>query len=406
MNLRTLVWRELFERRSQLVTGFMAVLLGITVIVAVKNITFFSEKAVARQLDTLGANILILPKSVSLQDYYSADLHNDEFPEEYVTRLVMSDIQGLDNLSPKLSVPVEVRGRSFTLTGILPKNEFQAKAAWAGAGIFSRPIGCGVVTDAGGEGDRPAKETLVRKRVIETLEADEVLVGADVAVSLAIKEGDTVDLLGYTFEVIATLPQTGTIDDSRIFAHLHTVQDLAGKGSVVNAIEVVGCCSEIFGGLVEKINRLLPEAKVVTITQVVNTQIRTNRMMSRLSLLFLAIIVLVGVASIANYMYANVFERRREIGTLMALGATSSMVLRMFLLKALLLGLAGGVVGYILGTILSITLGPRIAGVPVLPMPALALWAMAVSTAIALVASYFPARRAAGLDPCVSLQEV
>jgi putative ABC transport system permease protein len=406
MRLRTLVWRELFERKNQLLTGFLAVLLGITVIVAIKNITFFSEKAVARQLDTLGANVLILPKSVSLQDYYSSDLHSEEFPEEYVTRLVMSDIQGLDNLSPKLSVPVEVQDRSLTLTGILPKNEFQAKAAWAGVGIFSRPMGCGVVADAAGAADEPPRETLVRKRVIETLEADEVLVGADVASALLIKEGDTVNLLGNSFNVIATLPQTGTIDDSRIFAHLHTVQDLAGKGPVVNAIEVVGCCNEIFGGLVEKINRLLPEAKVVTITQVVDTQIRTNRMMSRLSLLFLVIIVLVGAASIANYMFANVFERRREIGTLMAMGASSSTVLRMFLLKALLLGLAGGVVGYGSGTILSVTLGPRIAGVAVLPMPVLALWAIGVSTGIALAASYFPARRAAGLDPCASLQEV
>jgi len=406
MKLRTLVWRELFERKNQLLTGFLAVLLGVTVIVAIKNITFFSEKAVARQLDTLGANILILPKSVSLQDYYSSDLHNEEIPEEYVTKLVMSDIQGLDNLSPKLSIPVKVRDRDFTLTGILPKNEFQAKTAWAGAGIFSRPMGCGVITDSPGAAEEPPRETLVRKRVIETLESDEVLVGADVAAALSIKEGDTIDLLGSKFKVIAALPQTGTIDDSRIFAHLHTVQDLAGKGPVVNAIEVVGCCYEIFGGLVEKINRLLPEAKVVTITQVVDTQIRTNRMMSRISLLFLVIIVLVGVASIANYMFANVFERRREIGTLMALGATSSVVLRLFLLKALLLGLAGGIVGFVLGTILSVTLGPRIAGVPVLPMPVLALWAVGVSTAIALAASYFPARRAAGLDPCVSLQEV
>ncbi|MGD8628233.1 MAG: ABC transporter permease [bacterium] len=406
MKLRTLVWRELFERKNQLLTGFLAVLLGVTVIVAIKNITFFSEKAVARQLDTLGANVLILPKSVSLQDYYSSDLHSEELPEEYVTRLVMSDIQGLDNLSPKLSVPVEIRDRSFTLTGILPKNEFQAKAAWAGAGIFSRPVGCGVTTDAPGAGAEAPRETLVRKRVIETLESDEVLVGAEVADALSIKEGDALDLLGSKFRVIAALPQTGTIDDSRIFAHLHKVQDLAGKGPVVNAIEVVGCCHEISAGLVEKINRLLPEAKVITITQVVDTQIRTNRMMSRISLLFLVIIVLVGLASIANYMFANVFERRREIGTLMALGATSSIVLRLFLLKALLLGSAGGFVGFVLGTILSVTLGPGIAGVPVLPMPVLALWAVGVSTAIALAASYFPARRAAGLDPCVSLQEV
>ena len=113
------------------------------------------------------------------------------------------------------------------------------------------------------------------------------------------------------------------MDDSRTFAHLHTVQELAGKGPVLNAIEIVGCCSAISQGLVQKINRLLPEAKVVTITQIVDTQIKTNQMMGRLSMLFLVIIVVVGGASIANYMFANVFERRREIGTLMAMGARS-----------------------------------------------------------------------------------
>lgn len=420
MQLRTLVWREFFERKNQLVTGFLAVLLGITVIVSIKNITFYSQKAVARELDALGANILILPKSATLQDYYSADLQDEEFPEDYVTRLVLSDIQGLDNLSPKLSVPVELAGRSFTLTGILPKNEFQAKAAWIGAGIFARPQGCGTVGDAatGGaagasEGDSPstasgpsARETLVRRTVIDDLDSTEALVGADVAVSLGITEGGRIDLLGKTFTVTAVLPATGTVDDARIFAHLHTVQQMAGKGSVIHAIEVVGCCNQISRGLVQKINRLLPEAKVVTITQIVDTQIKTNRMMSRLSVIFLGIIVLVGGASIANYMYANVFERRREIGTLMALGATSSFVLRAFLVKALILGLAGGVAGFVLGTVLSVILGPQIAGVPVLPRLVLLAWAVAISTAIALGASYFPARRASRLDPFATFQEV
>jgi putative ABC transport system permease protein len=407
MHLRKLVWREMFERKNQLATSFLAILLGIAVVVSIKNITFYSEKAVAAQLDALGANVLVLPKSVSLQDYYSADMQNDEFPEEYVQRLALSDLQGLDNLSPKLSVPVKLNARGFTLTGILPKSEFQAKAMWSGAGIFSRPAeGCGTVADLPGAFRPEAKETLVRQRVIEDLGESEVLIGADVAAILGTKEGSRLDLLGRTFTVTAVLPQTGTVDDSRIFAHLHTVQELAGKGPVINAIEIVGCCKEISAGLVQKINKLLPDAKVVTVTQVVDTQVKTNGMMSRLSLIFLAIIVLVGGASIANYMYANVFERRREIGTLMALGAGSSVILKMFLLKALLLGLAGGVCGYILGTVLAVALGPRLAGVPVLPMPVLVLWAIGISVAIALAASFFPARRAARLDPCTTLQEV
>ncbi|MCA9431189.1 MAG: ABC transporter permease, partial [Candidatus Omnitrophica bacterium] len=247
---------------------------------------------------------------------------------------------------------------------------------------------------------------LVRTRVIEDLAPDEVLVGSDVAGMVGLEEGGSLEILGRTFRITATLPQTGTIDDSRIFAHLHTVQEMAGKGAVVNAIEVIGCCHEIAGGLIEKLNKLLPDAKVVTITQIIDTQIKTNQMMGNLSLIFLAIIVMVGGASIANYMYANVYERRREIGTLMALGAGSRIVLKIFLLKALMLGLAGGIGGYLVGTFLAVTMGPRLAGVPVLPMPMLALWAVVISVLIALAASYFPARRAARIDPSQSLQEV
>jgi putative ABC transport system permease protein len=404
MNLRKLVWREIFERKSQLATSFLAILLGITVIVSIKNITYHSEKAVAREMDSLGANVLVLPKSASIENYYSADMQGETIPEEYVTQLAMSDLQGLDNLSPKLSMPAEIDGRTFTLTGILPKSEFQAKAAWAGAGIFSRPVGCGATpTLAFSGGD---KKTLVRQRVIDDLESDEALVGAEVASSLGIKEGDSVALLGQPFRVTAVLPATGTVDDSRVFAHLHRVQDLSGKGPVINAIEIIGCCQEISKGLVAKINDLLPQAKVVTITQIADAQKKMNALMSRLSLIFLVIVVLVGGAGIANYMYANVHERRREVGTLMALGADSRLVLRIFLAKALLLGIAGGVGGFLLGTILAVVLGPRLAGVPVPPMPVLALWALGISVGLVLVASYFPARRAARLDPCATFQEI
>jgi putative ABC transport system permease protein len=404
VRLRTLVWREIFERKSQLATSFLAILLGITVIVSIKNITFYSEKAVSREMDSLGANILVLPKSATLQDYYAADMQGDTIPEEYVTQLAMSSLQGLDNLSPKLSMPAEIDGHCFTLTGILPKSEFQAKAAWAGAGIFSRPAGCGSMpTLPFAAGD---KKTLVRQRVIDNLADDEALVGAEVASALSLEEGSSLSVLGQSFRVTAVLPQTGTVDDSRVFAHLHRVQDITGKGPVVNAIEIVGCCQEISKGLVQKINTLLPEAKVVTITQIADAQIKMNHMMKRLSFIFLVIIVCVGGAGIANYMYANVFERRREIGTLMALGANSRLILRIFLLKALLLGLVGGAAGYLLGTVMAMTLGPRLAGVPVLPMPLLSLWAMLISVGLTLVASFFPALRAAHLDPCATFQEI
>jgi putative ABC transport system permease protein len=59
-----------------------------------------------------------------------------------------------------------------------------------------------------------------------------------------------------------------------------------------------------------------------------------------------------------------------------------------------------------MGTVLAVTLGPQLAGVIVLPMPLLALWAVGMSMGIALVASFFPAWHAARLDPCATFQEV
>src|SRR5262249_35081062 len=128
-----------------------------------------------------------------------------------------------------------------------------------------------------GRADDPS--TLARKRIIEDLDEHDTLIGAEAAARAAIKEGDAIELLGEKCTIRAVLPVTGTVDDARIFAHLHTVQRLTGKGEVVNAIEVVGCCKQVAAGLVEKISAELPEARVVTIAQLVKTQQSVNRTM-------------------------------------------------------------------------------------------------------------------------------
>ena len=67
---------------------------------------------------------------------------------------------------------------------------------------------------------------------------------------------------------------------------------------------------------------------------------------------------------------------------------------------------AGGVGGYILGSIIAFVLGPQLAGIRVWPMWELAIAAIVISVGLTLVASYFPARSAARLDPCATFQEV
>ena len=127
---------------------------------------------------------------------------------------------------------------------------------------------------------------------------------------------------------------------------------------------------------------------------------------TRLSLVFLAVLLAVGGAAMFSTLYGNVSERKKEIGTLMALGATPSLVLRLIVGKALVLGLAGGVVGFALGSGAALWLGPQLANVAVRPLPWLGGVALLIALAVTLLASLLPAWRASRLDPCVCFKEV
>lgn len=406
MRLRDLVWKELKERPTSLLTSGLTIFLGVASVVAIRHVTVHAEAEASRQLSQLGANVLVLPADVSLQDYYSADQNGKTLPEEHVSEILMSGFTGVEKVSPKLNVPVELMGQTVNLTGILPQTEFQAQAAWQTIGLFTskKHEGCKKAKTGDGEEDR-SPTSLTTRRSIEELRKDEVILGAEIAEKTGLKEADAVSLFSKSFKVLAVLPKTGTVDDSRLFAHLHVVQELAGTGQVVNAIEIIGCCEAAASDLVGQLQKLIPQSKVVTITQLVQTQVSVNRLISKTSWFVLAVLSAIGCATVAGAISANVRERRREIGTLMALGAEPHFVARLFLTKALWLGLVCGSLGSVAGIAIAMLLGPLWSGVSIQPLIGLSTAAIVIASGLALAAAYVPARNGARLDPCVCFQE-
>lgn len=414
MTIRSLVWKELRQRPASTLTAWLAVALGVAALVAVQSLATSSEAKVASQMQSLGANILVLPDGVSLQDYYSADLHGRTIPEEYVTRIALAQAVGVEELAPKLCVSTELDGAPLVLTGVFPRTEFYRKSAWQSVDLLDEmdlnPIGqkhagCTGRTCQISTADKADLQSYAQTRVVHELAPNAVLLGCDVAANRQLQTGDSLTLYGESFQVAGVLPPTGTVDDGRVLAHLHTVQRLSKQDAVVNVIEVMGCCEEAATGLVSKLGELLPNTKVVTISQIVSTQVTVNRLMSRLSYALFAILMLVGGASIAGVMFANVSERRRELGTLMALGASPGLLRRLILMRASAIGMAGGVAGLAVGAIAAVLAGPQLLDVSVRVSAAAALTGTVAALGVALLASYFPARRAAQLDPCVCFQE-
>lgn len=404
MNLLKLVWIELWNKKSQLISSLMAIVIGIGVIVGIRTINVYSEKAVAVKLDNLGANILVLPQAASIDDYYTSDIDAPTIPMEYVERILTSEIKGVDNLSPKLTRRITINNKKFVLTGIQPKDEIASKPLWQTTG-FGKELEASCAPSKGENKSHGYEDEKLKRKGVDTLNYAECLLGAQVSKSLNLKEKDKLKIQDKEFTVAKLLTETGTVDDDRIFVNLKAAQDIFGIQNQISAIEIMGCCNAISDGLLGKLRNILPDTRITTINQIVSTQIETNKMMNKTSIIFLIIILFVGSISIGNYMWANVNERRKEIGILRMIGTLKSEIYKILLLKATVLGLFGGVLGYLLGTIAAYYMGSVFAQIKVSPIPIFILWAVLISVAISILGSLLPAYFAAKFEPFSNMQE-
>jgi len=116
-----------------------------------------------------------------------------------------------------------------------------------------------------------------------------------------------------------------------------------------------------------------------------------------------AVSLLAGGIGIMNIMLVSVTERTREIGIRLAIGALKRQVLMQFLIEAMVLSMFGGLVGALLGLTLA-WLAILGLGVPFILDVSIILVAFAFSALVGIVFRYFPARRAAHLDPIEALR--
>jgi putative ABC transport system permease protein len=104
-----------------------------------------------------------------------------------------------------------------------------------------------------------------------------------------------------------------------------------------------------------------------------------------------------------NIMLVSVTERTREIGLRLAIGALEREVLLQFLIEAVVLAALGGVIGIVLATGASIVLA-GVMDVPYVFNPSVNLLSFVFSAGIGVLFGYFPARRAARMDPIEALR--
>ncbi|MDX9787837.1 MAG: ABC transporter permease [Desulfobacterales bacterium] len=137
--------------------------------------------------------------------------------------------------------------------------------------------------------------------------------------------------------------------------------------------------------------------------EILATLTGTTRILTALLSAVAAVSLLVGGIGIMNIMLVSVTERTREIGIRLAIGALEKEVLLQFLVEAVVLSCFGGLAGIALG-LSAAAFGTRVLDVPFIWNPGVVALAFLFSGAVGVIFGFFPARKAARLDPIEALR--
>jgi putative ABC transport system permease protein len=233
--------------------------------------------------------------------------------------------------------------------------------------------------------------------------------------------GETVRIRNQIFRVIGVMTVKGPgafgeDQDDSIFVPYTTVQKkLLGRDATsIQDITISATSATAVSAVAEEIAAVLrwehgliqgkdDDFSVRTMEEIASVRTQTTETMTGLLAAIAAVSLLVGGVGIMNIMLVSVTERTREIGLRLAIGARSKHVLLQFLAEAAVLSLAGGLVGIALGFGVSAGL-TRLLEWPTSVPPSAVAAAMGFATATGILFGFYPARKAAHLNPIEALR--
>jgi putative ABC transport system permease protein len=206
----------------------------------------------------------------------------------------------------------------------------------------------------------------------------------------------------------------GTDQDDTVIMPLRTFQRRIAGNTNITTVYVSAQDGVETAKVQGDIERLLRERRNIApneeddfavrdMKQIIQTQTATTTVLTGLLGAVAGVSLLVGGIGIMNIMLVSVTERTREIGIRLAIGAQEGQVLMQFLVEAVVLSLFGGIVGILAGLGLA-ALASRAMAIPFVLDPAIVVIAFGFSAVVGVIFGFFPARRAARMDPIEALR--
>jgi putative ABC transport system permease protein len=375
----------------------LGIIIGITAVIAMLSIGEGAKRQIAESVESLGSNMLTVFPGIIQPGRGIVSSGRGAAPS-----LKMKDVEairkidGVNSLSPEVSRRFQIvssagKNTNSLVLGVLPEYLI-VRNSKVQNGIFF-------------EESNLNKVAVLGPVVASDLFGDEDPIGKTIRINKV------------NFRVIGVLESKGSAGfmnpDEVVLVPLLVMQKILTGSEYLSQIAVQAASSDLIESLKEKITETLlkehkvsrdnPDFSVIASQEFLNTFNSLINTMTIFLASIAAISLIVGGIGIMNMMLTSVTERTKEIGLKKAIGAKKKEILNQFLIESVILTLVGGVLGIILGSLISLGVS-KFANITSQISIFSILLALTFSSLVGIIFGYYPAKRAASLNPIEALR--
>ena len=401
LNLFKIALKAIGLNKVRALLTMLGVIIGVASVIAMLAIGEGSKESIKTQISSMGSNIVtIRPYSesqggVRLDRSQMQSLTLDDY------RTIIKQTTLLSNISPQ----VDANGQAICGANNWPTSIYGVSPEYLSIKVLEIKSGS-MFTDA-------EVASMAKVAVIGQTVADNLFTNGQEPI------GQMIRFNNIPFKIVGILSEKGDNtfgqdQDDVILAPYTTVQkrilaiDYLQSiiGSAVNEENAPNAVEEATK-IMRSSHRLMDGAKdnfeIRSMDELISTFSATSEMLTILLVAIASISLLIGGIGIMNIMYVSVKERTREIGLRLAVGAKGVDILIQFLIEAILISVTGGIIGVILG--LSTTYAiEKILAWPTSVTTYSIIISFAVCAITGIFFGWYPARKAAALDPITAIR--
>jgi putative ABC transport system permease protein len=397
-----LALRALARNKMRSVLTMLGIIIGVGAVIAMVGIGQGASASIQSQISQLGDNMLYVSAG-------SSNTGGTRGGSGSATTLTVEDVQAIELEIPSVrAVSPNIRASGQLVFG---NQNWVASSGIIGVSEKFPEIRLWQIESGEFFTENDVK-TSSRVAVLGKTVADNLFAGTDPI-------GQTLRVRNLPFRVIGVLAPKGQSqfgqdqDDTVLIPYTTAQKKLLTITHVPMAMVSAVSADATFTAerqiteLLRQRHRLAPNEEndftVRNLTDIAEAANASSSIMTNLLASIAGVSLLVGGIGIMNIMLVSVTERTREIGVRMAIGARSGVIRRQFLIESITISLVGGIIGALLGVAASIGISSTLEW-PTLISPASIFISVVFSGVVGVAFGYYPARKAAALDPIEALR--